>query len=91
MPMILLETKILNDSIQMRYADNPDPTQAAEWLEFRAKLLGLVHPYSRGGPQPLGNPEEQFVSESELAALRYMRDVIGEETQRLSNLVGRIR
>lgn len=91
MPMQLIETKILPEVVQIRYADNPDPTLATEWCEFRIRLVGLTHPMMRGAPQPLGPPEEQFVSEVQLAALRYMRDVIGEETQRLSALIGRIR
>ena len=89
--MQLIETKILSDAIQMRYADNADPAQAREWCEFRIKLEGLTHPLVQGKPQPLGSPENNFVSEVQLAALRQMRDVIGAETQRLSELIGRIR
>lgn len=91
MPLQLVETRILADSVQMRYADNADPILASEYCEFRVRLANLTHPMVQGTPQPLGFPEEQFVSEVQLAALRYMRDVIGGETQRLQALIGRIR
>ena len=89
--MNLIETSTLPDAIQMRYANNSDRALATEWCEFRVRLAGLTHPMVQGAPQPLEPPEEQFVSEVQLAALRYMRDAIGEETQRLSALIGRIR
>jgi hypothetical protein len=91
MPLQLVETKILPDAIQMRYADHSDPALAAQWCEFRVSLAGLNHPLVQGQPKPLGDPDAQFLAEVRLAALRYMRDVIGEETQRLSALIGRIR
>jgi hypothetical protein len=91
MPMELIETKILPDAIQMRYADNTDPAQATEWCDFRISFFGLMHPLVQGKPQPLGPPESNFVAEVQLAALRRVRDVIGAETQRLSELIGRIR
>jgi hypothetical protein len=89
--MQLIETKILPDAIQMRYANDRDPAQATEWCEFRITLAGLMHPIVQGTPQPLGPAESNFVGEVQLAALRRMRDAIGEETQRLSALIGRIR
>lgn len=89
--MQLIETKILADSVQLRYADHADPSQATEWCDFRVSLRNLVHPLVQGQPRPLGDPQEQFVSEVQLAALRYMRDVIGGETQQLSALIGHIR
>jgi hypothetical protein len=89
MPMQLTETKILPDSIQMRYADNPDPIEAGEWCEFRVKLAGLPHPMVQGQPRPLGDPDLQFLSEVRLAALRRVRVLIDAENQRLSNLAGR--
>jgi hypothetical protein len=91
MALKLVETKILADAVQMRYADHADPLRAVEFCEFRVKLEGLTHPLVQGKPQPLGNPQEQFVAEVQLAALRYIRDVIGGETQHLQQLSGRIR
>ena len=91
MALQLVETKILPDAIQLRYADDPDSAVASEWCEFRVRLAGLTHPLVQGQPRTLGDPDAQFLAEVRLAALRYMRDVIGEETQRLSMLIGRIR
>ena len=36
MPVRLIETSIseANDSIYMRFADNPDPDEASEWMEY---------------------------------------------------------
>lgn len=91
MSMKLIETKIYPNAVQVRYADNSDPEKATEWCEFRLALAGLTHPFVQGQPRPLGPPENNFVSEVQLAALRHMRDAIGAEIQRLSELIGRIR
>jgi hypothetical protein len=85
MPMELIETRILGDSVQMRYADHADAASAAE------PLANLTQPIVRHQVEPLGDPQAQFLGEVQLAALRYMRDVIGGETQGLSELIGRIR
>jgi hypothetical protein len=87
--MKLLKTEIYPDAIQMRYADNPDPTQAAEWCEFRVSIKDLPHPRVQGQPEPLGDPDLQFLSEVRQAALHRVRDVIAAEIQRLASLAGR--
>jgi len=91
MPMELIETRILSDSVQIRYADQYDADAATEWCEFRVPLARLTQPIVRHQVEPLGDPQAQFLGEVQLAALRYMRDVIGGETQRLSELIGHIR
>jgi hypothetical protein len=92
MPIALIETKILQDAIQMRYADHLDPQKVSEWIEFRVRLADLPHPIQQGREtRLLGDPDDQFVSEVRLAALRRVRDVVSEENQRLLNLIGRIR
>ena len=40
MALQLVETKILPDAIQLRYADDPDSAVASEWCEFRVRLAG---------------------------------------------------
>jgi hypothetical protein len=87
--MHLVETKIAESTVRMRYADYDDAIQATEWIDFQVKIADLVHPRGRG--DPLGDPDLQFLSEVRLAALRYARDTIGDETQRLQELVGRTR
>jgi hypothetical protein len=86
--MKLIETTILANAVHMRFADHHDPKEAEYWIDFQVPLDELKHPQTNN---PLGDPEEQFLSEVRLAALRYARDVIGDETQRLSKLAGRIR
>jgi hypothetical protein len=86
--MQLVETKISETSVSMRYADNADPQQAVEWIEFRMPVAQLKtdHGHKFGA-----EIEGYFLAEVRLAALRYVRDIIGGETQRLSGLAGRIR
>jgi hypothetical protein len=88
MPMQLIETKILPDAVQMRIADHPDPQQATEWIEFRMPAAQLK---TDRGHRFGAEIEGYFVAEVRLAALRYVRDIIGGETQRLSEIAGRIR
>jgi hypothetical protein len=88
MPMELFETKILPNAVYMKFVDDPDPQKMDYWIEFQVPLDELKHPQTAND---LGDPELQFLSEIRLAALRYAREVIGDETQRLSQLAGRIR
>jgi hypothetical protein len=86
--MKLVETKISETTVHMRYADNPDSATATAWIDFQVPLTELKHPQNR--QNQLGDPELQYLAEVRLAALRYARDVVGGETQRLSGLAGRI-
>ena len=88
MALKLIETTILPTVVRMRYADQPDPASAVEWFEFQVPLAPLTAPIGPG--EPLGDPELRNVAEVRLAALRYVRDVISAETQRLSNLASHI-
>ena len=81
-------TTVSEKTVRMRFANEADPTQADSWFEFEAPLELLKHP---NGRSDLGDPELQFLSEIRLAALRYVRDVIGDETRRLSELADRMR
>jgi hypothetical protein len=82
--MKLIETTVSATTVRMRYADDADSENPGEWLEFEVKLASLVNPSDT--KQPLGDPELQFLAEVRRAALRYVRDAIGEETQRLAGL-----
>jgi len=86
MPIKHVETRILETTIRMRYADNPDPTKAKEWFEFEAPIGSLTLP-AHSGEIPLGKLHARYLASIQLAALRYMRDAIGAETQRLAGLV----
>jgi hypothetical protein len=84
----LVETKISETSIHMRYADDPDAAKASIWIDFQLPLASLKNQHNQN--ELLGDPESQFLAEIRLAALRHVRDAIGGETQRLSSLAGRI-
>jgi hypothetical protein len=88
MPMKHIETKISETSIRIRYANEPRPEAATEWLEFEVPLapLGLPTPSGDAALGSLGSLHTQFLSAIQLAALQYVRDAIGEETQRLEGL-----
>ena len=85
--MKLVETKISETAIYMRYADNPDIAKAMVWIDFQVAIADLIAVDQR---TPLGDVEERYLAEIHLAALRHVRDTIGVETQRLSSLAGRI-
>jgi hypothetical protein len=86
MPLQHVETTISGTSIRMRYANHADPAQATEWFAFEVPIgSGLTLP-STGGEIPLGEIRTRLLASVELAALRRVRDVIGDETQRLAVL-----
>jgi hypothetical protein len=85
--MKLFETKVTDKAVRMRFADDGDPAKAEQWVEFQIPLADLKHPHAQN--HPLQDPEIQLVAELRLSALRAVRDVIGEEIQRLSGLVAR--
>lgn len=87
--MKLIETTVLESSVQMRFADDADREKASEWIEIRVPTDSLRDPFA--GASPLGDLDKRLLAEVRLVALRYARDVIGDETQRLSELVNRRR
>jgi hypothetical protein len=86
--MILVETKISEKTVHMRYANDADHVYADQWIDFQVPLASLVHPSEREAKAPLGNPDLQFLSEIRRAALHCARDAITAEIQRLANLDG---
>ena len=86
--MKLIETTILETTVRMRYADNADPTKAKEWFAFEVPIAPLTLP-SASGDHSLGDHHIRHLASIQQAALRYVRDAIGEETQRLASLSGR--
>jgi len=85
--MKLIETKISETSIRMRYADDADPVKASQWIDFQIPIADLEGPDKQN---PLGDIECRYLAELRLVALRNVRDVIGDETRRLSGLADRI-
>jgi hypothetical protein len=83
--MKLIETTVLETTVRMRYADNADPAKAKEWFAFEVPIAPLSLP-SHSGDIALGDHHTRLFASVQLAALRYVRDAIGEETQRLAGL-----
>jgi hypothetical protein len=81
--MKLVETKISETAVHMRYADNPDLAKANQWIDFQVPLDALKF-LDHGGERALGNIEERYLGVIRVAALRYAREIIAAETQRLS-------
>src|SRR5205823_911958 len=88
MPLAIIETTISDSTIRMRLADNADPSAATEWVEFVVPLAPLTLPTVGGQDVPLGPAEDRRLATIRLAALRYVRDAIGAETQRLARPPG---
>jgi hypothetical protein len=80
-----VETTILATTIRMRYANDPDRAKATEWFEFEVPIAPLSLP-SASGDIALGELRTRLLASVELATLRYVRDAIGAETQRLAGL-----
>jgi hypothetical protein len=88
MAMKLIETTVLETTVRMRYADHSDPAKAKEWFAFEVPIAPLTLPAS-GGDIALGNHHIRHLGSIQQAALRYVRDAITDETQRLASLSGR--
>jgi hypothetical protein len=81
-----IETTISDTAIRMRFADHADPAQAKEWFAFEVPIGSKLTLPSHSGDIPLGELPTRLLASIQLAALRYVRDLIGEETQRLASL-----
>ncbi len=85
--MKLIATTITETAVRMRFADAEDETRATKWIDFQVPLDGLKLPSDTG----LGDPETHFLATVRQAALRYARDIIGDETRRLASLRDQMR
>ena len=83
----IVQTTVSGTSIRIRLADTADPMGANEWVDAQVSLKGLAHPADP--TREIGNVDSLLVAEVQLAALRYVRETIGVEIQRLSALAGR--
>ncbi len=83
-----VETTISESAIRIRMADNSNQDLATEWVDISVPLsapLGL--PNSNGGSDiALGSLATRQFASIQLAVLRYVRDAIAQETQRLGGL-----
>lgn len=85
--MKLIQTSLTATTVRMRYADDADAAKAQHWIDFQVPLSEL----KRLSETPLGDPELRALGEVRLTALRYVRGIVGDETQRLAQLLNRIR
>ena len=81
--MKLVETRISEKFVYMRYADNPDTTKATQWVDFQVPIAALKVA-DQNGEYPLGEIEKRHLGSIRGAAARYAREILAEETQRLS-------
>lgn len=81
--MAPIATRISTTSVHMRFASNPDPEEADQWLDFQVPLDNLLVAVS-GQAQGLGNPNNQSLGAIRRAALGHVRTVIDAEIHRLS-------
>jgi hypothetical protein len=79
-------TTISETTVRMRFANESDPEQADSWFEFEVPMELLKLPQQGGPERDLGDPDTEHLGAVRLGALRYVRDVIGAETQRLARL-----
>jgi hypothetical protein len=78
----LVGTTISEAAIQVRYADQGDPSKAEEWMDFRLKLTNVENPSG----MPIGDPALQYLEELQRAVLQYVQTAVGAEIQRLRAL-----
>jgi len=76
MPMKITETIVSKTTVRVRFSDGLDPS--VEWMDFQVKLQDL---------ETVGF-ELQYLGELQRAALRYARNAINAENERLVALAG---
>jgi hypothetical protein len=88
MPVKLIETSIseAGDTIYMRFADDPNPDEASEWIEYSLPNAEHLIIPSVTGNFPLGPLSARPLATIQLAALLRVQSAIGAEIQRLSGL-----
>ena len=78
-----ISTTVTETAVHMRYADAADAPKY--WIDFQVPLGELKLP-AGVGEELLGDPEKEHFAAVRQAALRFARELIGGETQRLAQL-----
>jgi hypothetical protein len=78
-------TMISETAIHVRYADNPDPQKATEWIDTQVTLQHAKMPSGK----LLKDLEGHYLAGLRLVALLHARDTASAEIQRLSQILGR--
>ena len=84
--MNIVETKISETSVRLRYADNADPAKATQWMDFQFPLGDLLNSEKK----PFADLQLEFLVEVQRGVLRQARDLVGAEMKRIADLAGRI-
>jgi hypothetical protein len=84
-----VQTTISETSIRMRLADNPDEALVMESVELLVPTTAQLTVPTASGPFPLGAIANQSLALIQVGALRYARDAIDQEIDRLVNLTRR--
>ncbi|MGO9721645.1 MAG: hypothetical protein ACLPOA_13955 [Methylocella sp.] len=71
-------TTISSTTVHMRFADDPNPAQALEWLDFQIPLETLKIT-DQDGERLVGNPNNQYLGVIRRAALQYVQALIAAE------------
>jgi hypothetical protein len=80
----LIETSINSDGIRIRYADKRDAEEAKAWVDIQSPFGHMQINGCR-----IEEPEMQYLSALQLAALRVARELISDEIKRLVGAGGR--
>ena len=86
MAIEIIETVIGQKTIRIRIADSPQQETATETIDLAVTLGPHLSLPSHSGEIPLGNIHTRQLASIQLAALRYVQDVITGETRRLLSL-----
>jgi hypothetical protein len=79
----LVETRLLPNAVRMRFADDPNSEKAHYWIDFQVPYDELTVRRHTGDVE-LGEIEKRYVGSVQLAALRYVQDLLNGESQDLS-------
>jgi hypothetical protein len=77
--MKLIETTVSDTTVRVRFADNADTAKATQWIDLQVPVADLKH----GSRTPLPNPETLVLGASQVAVLRFVRDLADAEISRL--------
>lgn len=85
--MKLIETTLTGNTARLKLV-SAESADLPYWIDLQVPFAGLKFS-SPTGDYELGQPEKRYLGVIQVAALRYARDAISVEIQRLSNLIDR--
>ncbi len=85
--MKLIETTLTARTARLKLASDAE-ADSPHWIDIQVPISALKFSTDTG-EYDLGQPEKRYFGVIQVAALRYARDAISEEIQRLSSLTDR--